>query len=274
MSEHLDLDALADVLADPDAPHRHVAECATCRARLAELSAALPAVTAALTAVPVPAEPADLGARLTTALAAERAPAPTNVLPLVRTRARWMPALAGIAAAAALVVGAVVLLPGGGGDDQATTATKGAGSYQVNETGTNYTAKGTSLQAALPGLLAGTPAQRAAADSAATPGPYGTQAPEVMTSKQTGGATTALGAADPLAALRTTDGLARCLSSLTDPSDEGVPLALDYASFEGKPALVVVLPSSVANKVDVFVVPAGCATANGEVLFFTRLTRP
>ena len=269
MSEHLDLDALADVLADPDVAHPHLADCSACRGRLAELSAALPAVKAALTAVPVPAEPADLADRLTAALAAERAPAPSNVLPLVRNRTRWMPALAGIAAAAALVVGAVVLVPSGGGDT-ATTADKGSDGYKVNDTGTDYSATGTGLQAALPGLLSGRAGQRAAADSAATPAPY---APEVMSSKASGAVGLAA-AADPLAALRTTDGLARCLASLTDPSEEGVPLALDYASFEGTPALVVVLPVPAADKVDVFVVPVGCAKADGNVLFFTRLTRP
>ena len=89
-------------------------------------------------------------------------------------------------------------------------------------------------------------------------------------------ATTFAGAApgDPLAALRDTAGLARCLASLTDPSESGVPLALDYASYQGKPALIVVLPSSKANKVDVFVVPAGCAHADGQLLYFTRLPKP
>ena len=79
---------------------------------------------------------------------------------------------------------------------------------------------------------------------------------------------------DPLAALRTTAGLARCLASLTDATDPGLPLALDYASFNGRPALVVVLPSEKADKVDVLVVPPGCAQADGQLLYFTRLPRP
>ena len=54
-----------------------------------------------------------------------------------------------------------------------------------------------------------------------------------------------------LAPLRTPEGLASCLAALTDPAAStasSLPLALDYASFSGKPALVVVLPATKAGK--------------------------
>ena len=264
MTDHLDLDALADVLADGDEP-AHLAGCSACLDRLAELRAALPAVTAALASAPLPELPAGLEERLSSALAEAARPAPSNVLPLPRSRSRWMPVLGAAAAAAVVVTGAVVLT---NGSSPSTRQDASGPGYQVNSTGFDYTAK--DLPGALPGLLAGRTAQRATvpkAAGAATPGPSA----EAAATDSTLGA---LAPADPLAALRTTEGLARCLASLTDPSQSGVPLALDYASFAGKPALVVVLPSSKAGKVDVLVVPPGCAQADGQVLYFTRLTKP
>ena len=80
-------------------------------------------------------------------------------------------------------------------------------------------------------------------------------------------------AVDPLARLRTSDGLAGCLTALSDAGQPAVPLALDYARYQGKPALVVVLPSSKEDKADVFVVGSGCSTADAKLLFFARLPK-
>ena len=63
MSEHLDLDALADALAlqdDGGALPDHLQECPTCRAALTELEAALAPTDAALAALPEPELPADV----------------------------------------------------------------------------------------------------------------------------------------------------------------------------------------------------------------------
>jgi hypothetical protein len=264
VSEHLDLDALADVLAGEASPE-HLQTCAPCQARLAELSAALPAVNAALAALPVPEPPADLDLAVT--------PASVTVLPVTgeRRRVRWLPALAGIAAAAVLITGGVLYSQRSTRHPTTDLAGVGAAHYTVSSTGTDYAPDGKALRAQLPTLL-------------------GVAAPKVLASK---GATTtrdstalsapapsaermapALTAPDPLALLRTTTGLASCLASLTDPSNPGLPLALDYAQFQGQPALVVVLPADKADKVDVFVVGAGCAQADAKVLFFTRLPKP
>ena len=272
MSRHLDLDALADVLAGAEDPHLET--CEPCRARLAELSAALPTVGAALAALPDPPVPPDLEQRLLGALAEARRPATADVLPLVRSRTRWLPALGAVAAAAVLVTGGVLLAQRGGSGGTATT-TAGSRGYAVSETGTNYTGTPASLSAALPALLAGHAQGVGAADSAATPAPLA----ERQASKAAQSPGAVMGpltppATDPLAPLRTTAGLARCLASLTDPGDNGLPLALDYASFNGSPALVVVLPSVKPGKVDVLVVPPGCAQADGALLYFTRLPKP
>jgi hypothetical protein len=268
VSDHLDLDALADVLADGHEP-AHLAACDACRGRLADLKAALPQVAQALAAVPLPEPPTDLAARLSGAIAREAAPAPTNVLPMVRARTRWLPALAGVAAAAVLVTGGVLLLQKSPASKTSTDASTTG--YRVNTTGTDYTAK--DLPAALPGLLAGTAPERAAAGTLTAP-QFAPASPLPTGLGDTTTDSTKAAAPDPLADLRTTAGLARCLASLTDPSDSGLPLALDYATFQGTPALVVVLPSSKADKVDVLVVPAGCARADGQVLYFTRLPKP
>ena len=267
MTTHLDVDALADVLAGGH--DAHLDTCEACRARLAELSVALPAVSAALAALPDPPVPPGLEQRLSAALAEARRPATADVLPLTSRRTRWLPALGAVAAAAVLVTGGV-LVAQSGGSHGAKSSTAAGPTYAVNATGTDYTGSTASLAAALPGLLSGRAPTAVAEDRAVTPAPLA--AGQATKSAQMGPLATPSG--DPLAALRTTAGLARCLASLTDATDPGLPLALDYASFNGRPALVVVLPSEKADKVDVLVVPPGCAQADGQLLFFTRLPRP
>ena len=269
---HLDLDALADVLAGGPEPE-HLQSCPSCRARLDELGTATTGVSAALAALPAPPMPDDLADRLSRAVEQAGAPAPTNVLPLDdRRRSRWLPALGAVAAAAVLVTGGVLVANRGGGSPARTSdqAASGTG-YAVSDSGADYDAK--QLAAALPSLLKGhaeaaaTAPKAAAGLQAPAPVPTGERATDSTFAAVTGGA-------DPLAALRDTAGLARCLASLSDPSQSGVPLALDYASYNGTPALVVVLPSSKLDKVDVFVVPVGCAKPDGALLYFARLPKP
>lgn len=281
MSEHLDLDALADVLAGDGTPEavRHLDGCPACRAALADLEATAPAVSALLAALPEPPEPPDLAVRLEAALAAERTPRPEatgataasrTVTPLDgrrRDRSRWLPVAAGVAAAAALVVGGVVVLHGSGSGSRGTGTSASSGAapdkaagVPTSSTGNDYGKDGVALQHALPALLRADSTARTTdgAASGAAPSRPGAQ----------------LSTTDPLHRLRTTPGLAACLAALTDASDPGLPLALDYARFEGAPALVVVLPSSKSDKVDVFVVGAGCSQADAHLLLFTRLPRP
>jgi hypothetical protein len=264
VSEHLDLDTLADVLAGEASPE-HLQACTSCQARLAELSAALPAVDAALSALPLPEPPADLVLTVTAA--------PLTVLPVLgeHRRVRWLPTLAGIAAAAVLVTGGVLYAHRGTKHPATDLAGAGAAHYTVSSTGTDYAPDGKALRAQLPVLL-GVVAPKEATTTQDNTAQSGTalSAP-VPSAARMGPAQTG---ADPLALLRTTAGLASCLASLTDPSTPGLPLALDYAQFKNQPALVVVLQADKPDKVDVFVVGPRCAQADAKVLFFTRLPKP
>lgn len=291
MSAHLDLDGLADVLAgnrDPDPADlaaetgpSHLAGCDTCRAALSELDAAVGRVTNALLALPEPTLPDGLAARLDAAVAGERRPltagSAATVTPLASRRrdlTRWLPVAGGVAAAVALVLGGAFLVNGrGDGSKSASTTSRSADAgIARSSTGTAYAKDGRALASELPALLRGNaPAAGGRTDSGGTPQE---QAATPSTTTDRKAAPLAGGGRDPLVALRQTAGLAACLSALSDPSEPGVPLALDYASFEGQPALVVVLPAAKADKVDVFVVGAGCSASDAKLLFFTRLARP
>lgn len=282
--QHLDLDELADVLAaesseaDADVSadaraRQHLQSCPSCSAQLASLRSALDAVAADLGTLPaVPPVPADLDARVAAAVRRTASVAATTVLPAMpvtsredarSSRSRWLLAAGGLAAAAVVVVGGGLLLASGAGDTRSSaTASKAAPeSFPVSATGTDYRTNA-ALQAALPGLLKGTPTA-SAQGLAALPRPTG------AASGKGGRQLT-----DPLANLHSPKGLAACLASLTDPADRGVPLALDYASYKGKPALVVVLPSAKPSKLDVWVVGASCNQPESDLLLYFRADRP
>jgi hypothetical protein len=282
---HLDLDQLADVVAGeaPLGAQEHVAGCVQCRADLDELVGADTAVReqlAALAAIPLPTDVAD---RLTAALDAEGAadsPAAgtgaATVTPFPGAAdagpAKWLAAAA-----------AVVVLLGGGsygisrlghGSGGAGSASSGAGADKAaaapelslarNSSGTDYRDRAT-LAAALPDLLAGR----------RQPAPAAAQLQGNAPSARAGANTRSVPGADPLAPLRDDKGLAECLLALLPPDDPSVqPLALDYASFRGRPALVVVMPAGTPNKLDVFVVGPTCSRANDSVLFYTSVDRP
>ncbi|HVM28815.1 MAG TPA: hypothetical protein VM433_14240 [Mycobacteriales bacterium] len=304
---HLDLDRLADLLAGEgvDDDVAHVGRCAGCAGRLDELAAADAEVAAGLATLPPPAVPAGLADRISAALAAE------PPLPASSGRPDWLPDLdpgaaadsepvggtasrtvtpfparrrfsrSPFAAAAALVVaagalgGGLLLAGGGGGADSVTAAGDSAERAAVadlptSSTGRDYAAPD-SLAAALPDLLGGgaVPAGVAldAAPEAAAP-TSGDADSRALSSTADG--------ADPLDRLREPEALASCLAAVLPPDDDEVrPIALDYAAYDGSPALVVVLPASGApDKVDVFVVGAGCRQGADGTLFFTRLDRP
>jgi hypothetical protein len=273
MSEHLDQDDLADVLADEPATGAldHLEKCPLCVASLEQLRASLDLVVAALAALPEPALAEGLAARLDSAIAHERrvvsAGTATNIIPLAATRRRnLLPMAGGLAAAAVLVVGAVVLTSSGGGSGSGSAKSSGVSAQNptagiaTSNSGRDYARGGVGLAAQLPTLLNGAAGPEASQQTDST----------LRVPKAALGAA----AADPLAGLRTDAGLARCLVSLTDPEEPGIPLALDYGSYAGTPALVVVLPSPVKNKVYVYFVGAGCNAKNSQVLFFEKIAKP
>ena len=264
MTGHLDLDALADAVAgEGDEQARgHLASCAECQAAVLEVQAASEQVSGELAALPDLPMPEDVVRRL--------AAPTTSVTTLPATRpgaqgSRWQRLLPAAAAVVLLIAGAgyaLSRLGGSGTGDSAgsNAATSGKAAptagFPQSSTGTNYTGR-TDLAAAAPRLLTGTTTFRGALPQA--------------------GASTAQDglSADALARLRTPAGLADCLLALLPPDDPSVrPLALDYASFRGKPAMVVLLPAVDPSKLDVYVVGPGCSRANDSTLFYTSVARP
>ncbi len=286
---HLDLDGLADHLAGETDAHLHLSTCGGCTARLAELEAADRMVIAALRSLGDPPLPADVADRIAAALRAEppvavpgAAPATPGALPsgaaatvtpltAARTTRRraWLPS---VAAAVVLVAGGLLgygLLQGRSGNGSASTtsaaapgaADSRAAGYPTVMSGVDY-ADPAAIAAALPGVLDGSAGSLSTAQAA--PNPPGQSAPSG-----------APAADDPLARLREPGGLADCLATLLDPArPDDQPLALDYASYRGTPALAVVLPDVDPGKVAVFVVGPDCSRADDDLAFFTRLTRP
>ena len=330
--DHLDLDALADVLAGERPDDAHLRRCASCADRLAELQDAEVAVVASLATLPDPPLPDGLAARIEAALRAEPAleaapdeaqgvgtrtgtstgtgtgtgtgtrtgtragtggvtgtgtgtgtgsvrRSPASVTTLPARRRTWLPAAA---AAVALVLAGGLAWPalqGAGSDESADSTAAGGGVAETesaddagaaqaaatvrNDSGTDY-ADETARAAALPQVLAGTAAPSRVLESA----------PEATDEERSDATSSAL-APDPLARLRDPAALEDCLSGLRAPGEgDTAPLALDYARFDGAPALAVVLPGDAPDKLALFVVGAGCSSADEQLLLFARPDRP
>lgn len=305
--DHLDLDALADVLAGerPDDPH--LRRCASCTDRLAELQAAEVSVVASLATLPDPELPEGLAARLEAALRAEpalsaaagaagaevssvrrRPGASASVTTLPARRRPWLPAAA--AAAVLVLAGALawpVLQGSGSGADIAAGGAGGAQTESADEVGAAQAASAVRNQSgidyadeaqrddALPQVLAGT----ATSPDALAALPESGRATEPVPPEPGGpppdGPVSSGVAADPLARLREPAALEDCLSALRPAGEDDVePLALDYARFQGAPALAVVLPGDAPDKLTLFVVGAGCSSEDEQLLLFARPDRP
>jgi len=280
--DHLDHDALVDVLAGerPDDPHLRA--CPRCRQRLAELQAAEVEVVANLARLPDPVLPEGLAERLEAAMRAE-APLErvggrgspggartASVTTLPQRRRSWLPAAA---AAVALVLAGGLAWPAlqsGPGDDTAESTAAGdvgeqaagggaaesAGLAAVrNDSGTDY-ADEAQRTAALPQVLAGTA--------------RGRDVPGAGDAEADGPAAMATAAAS-LERLRDPALLQDCLSALQAPEQ---PLALDYARFGEEPALAVVLPDPDPERLSLYVVGAGCSAADERLLLYARPDRP
>lgn len=281
MSEHLDVDALADHLAGEGDGGPHLSSCAACTARLAELAAAEVTVAASLAGLPAPAMPPGLADRINAALiaAAPAAPAAT-VTPLAdqrRARHAWLPSVAagvvllgGAGLGYALVTGGDGQVTGGDGTLATLDGAREPDTGLVgNASGLDY-ADAAAVATGLAKVLAGT-----ATHGELTAGASRNKAGAVSPTAQSQHDSAADSAADPLARLRDPAGLASCLLALLPPDQPQLrPLALDYARYDGAPALAVVLPDPDPTKVSVFVVGPGCSQANDSTVFFTRLDRP
>ena len=309
---HPETDQLADFSAEvlrsdeAAAIEAHVGSCAWCQRRLDSFEE----VRAALTSQPSPAMPADVAARIDATLretpmpeAAAAQPArqqPTTEPAASRLRpwrGRSGTGLATLAAAAsvALLISGVVAgalhLHNRSDSGNATTASGAAGgaaggatsesalprSYTTRHSGTNYTTD--NLAAAVPGLI-GAPSAGTASGAAAGPttgtatGGTGSTADSAPAPR----AAPAQAASDSAALQRLTQppALFECIAGLTErPRNAVVPLAVDFARFQGKPAAVIVLPSpNHPGSVEAWVVGPGCGAVPGnDVLYWQSVAR-
>lgn len=269
-----DLDAAAALEVET-----HVLLCADCRSDVE----AVQRTTSALAALPPVPMPAEVAARIDAAL--EQADRPTgpvgDVLPMLPAKKKRVPSFAGMAAVAAgLALVAAITVPfatrGGGGADQGAGGTvameSSARETKRLESGLNYT------HAELSGTL-----RQALAGRAET---AGVTMDDTLKSAPPAAAPSGIEARDGVAlALQADPGrLASCIAALAAAQEtpEGkVPLVVDFASFDGKPALVVVFPTETRgqvrrDRIDVWVVGPRCGITAGDddVLDFGRFVRP
>ena len=202
--------------------------------------------------------------------------APVTVLPVRPERRgpsmRVFTVVGGLAAAAVVVVGAVNLLGGmnlsGGSSSSAGAASSSAGSVAgagpeaaggqavVTASGTAYAKSTLATQVLALTAAARTPAKAATAD-AATPAPAASSSGTDSTLGTAASASTAYRLA--IQALQTPGSAAACVNRLT-AGETSDALAIDAGTFAGKPALVVVVPTSGdPSTLDVFIVPLDCS---------------
>lgn len=216
---------------------------------------------------------------------------PGSVVPLRRghqvpSRNPWP--LRAAAAVALVTVGGLgfALLPRGGGTDQASSteagsaadAAPGLPAVPTNNSGIDYAASPGLLEEAVPTLLGGAAAAQGAMtgqDRSAKDGAQKFGSASDPSSAPVLPAPARSSTADPdpvLDRLRSPDELAGCLSALAPPDVQLVPAALDYAAWDGKPALVILVPMpATGSGYDVFVVGADCQAGEDDTLHFERV---
>jgi hypothetical protein len=209
----------------------------------------------------------------------ERPPASVTVLPTHGSRRgpsrRAFAIVGGLAAAAVVVVGGVNLLGGIGGQSSTTSAGSSAApavgsvpeSALAGSLGTRVSASGTAyskaaLAAQAQALVTDARTARTSSD-ASTPSAARTPDPIAVPGTATGDSSpgptrsgaTAYGSLSANA-------VAGCVSSLTG-NDGSVAIAVDSGTYEGRPALVVVVPSKDdPTSLDVWVVPPTCSATS------------
>jgi hypothetical protein len=224
------------------------------------LRAAEPRVQALLADQPAVPVPDDVLARWDAALARERRAGGAEVLDLgrARTRRRWRwPQLAGagaaVAAAVAICFGGAALLHVNTGAKNSSTSggvaqrapqlhsggsnSNDLGGFTVLASGTDYTSQTVADVATVPRADSG-----AGAEHASVP--------------------------DDLARLTSPTDRAACLAAITGAYG-GVPTLLDYARYQGKPALVVVLSGSAKTTIVVAGPSCGLTGKGSDTVYVT-----
>ncbi|WP_433475521.1 anti-sigma factor family protein [Spirillospora sp. CA-142024] len=245
---HLDYDVLADLaeglLEDDQAAsvNAHLDTCAECR----ELSADLADVSRILAEAPVPSMPAELAERIDTAIAAESMHTAT-VASMEQRRGRRHWRILSAAAAAVVVVGGgaavgKVALEGASGDHG-----KAAAPAQDNS---RSAASGSGVA---PNAAPAASFTVAHSDTDYRPATLSAQIGRVLADDQELRAK----AASPDADLR------GCVNRVTGNK---IPLLVDQAKYEGKPAIVIALDGGESGKRNIWVVAPDCSAQNQHVL--------
>lgn len=277
-ADHLSLDSLAEleegIASDADALRGHLDGCPACRARAGQLRAS----RALLSALPADPMPADVAARIDAALAAEPAPAPGfarggDIVPIRARRSWWRgPNLAAAAAGVAvLALGSALIVGHLGGKsapaqnaDKSAHSAAGAGGVAAApttvkqwQTGSDYNAA--NRAALVAGLVVRVPPPFPT-PTAASVGATATTPPRAPASFSRD-------------ALRDPATVIACAGLLAD--HPVLPIAVDYARYEGAPATILVLPglSDPAGELDVYVIRSACSNSAPDITFF-RVARP
>jgi hypothetical protein len=268
------------VTSPADAPlQAHLDSCPACRAALGDQVA----VSALLHRVPDPGPmPSEYATRLDAAIISAQAdrqaaatasgPSDATVLPLAlsgRSRSRWG-AIAESRLTKVLVAAAAVVVIGAGGyaafhrtTSPNTTASGGSSDSSVLAPSAGAVPTRGTVQS-----LAQVPVQ-----SSGTAYTKGNLAAQVTSRLSSAGGAVAPKANQAAAVaggstLGTVAGIKACLAAIAAPS--AVPELIDLATFEGKPAAVLVLPDTNGTK-EVWVVSRTCSGTNDGTLFFEPL---
>lgn len=269
---HLDLDRLAELEEDLLTPEdsatarSHLDECADCRA----LQARLDATRALVSTLPPDPMPAVVAARIDAAL--EALPS-TTIVPLSSRRRGWRahPTAAGLGAAAAiaalvsaLVIGRTSSGPSSNAGDHGDAA--GAASAArtapiplptTTVSGTHYTSR--NLAQSVSALLQpATPLAATAAGSTAAP-----QASSATPSPE-----------PALTRLFTSPAALQACVRGIEGGPAVTPLAIDFATYQGAPAVLIVLPGLEAGNVDAWFVGANCTSSDPNLLRYRSLPAP
>ncbi len=291
----------------------HVADCAQCTADLAALRE-LRATLRALPPIPMPADVAARLEAALTAAAVQAAPvvgATGDVVPFARPareklrrtpRTREFPLGAAAAVVLVLAIGAVAIGLSNKGESKRSTASTPAAastsaaastaSTTVIASGTNYTAADIRSQVigvvngAAPDAANQFPALRAPVEggssAAAAPAPAAAAATSAAAptasfapAAPADGSAPAFGLparTAPSGPLSDPAALARCIQTLVQKAEQ--PVLVDYATFNGVPSTIIVLPDpDVAGKLDVYV-EADTANCASQVTFVIFLPPP
>jgi hypothetical protein len=270
-----DIDLLADYAAgvlDGTPEAAAVAERIAADPAWAELHAALvradEAVRADLAALPVPAIPDDVAARLDEALAAEATGTAAAVVPL-RKRRSWAVAGGAVAAGVAvLAAGAIGIQALGGGNTQQDSPTA-ASAPESRDSGEQPEKGSTPPKAAAPGTVPETYSGLTSSGTEYRSDTLQAKVAQLVNSKAQADASAGKAVPGALARLSAPAAFSDCLAAL---GADARPLAVDYARYDGQPAVVVVLPALANGQVDVAVVGPDCGLSGSDLKHRSNVT--